>query len=191
MTAEQLLSELRSLDIRLSVDGDSLRCNAPQGRITRELEQKIAAANPSCFEILSDFEPRSHAIPRYRGSRASLPLSFAQERLWFLQSFYPDSSAYNITAFRHIHAPVDLDALKWALFTICDRHEILRTNSRRSTGLRSRLFKSKCSQRSPSMISTTLMRPGREQLSESAFGIWPTTNSTSRVGRFSGWLCFV
>ncbi len=128
MNAEHLLSELRSLDIRLSVDGDSLRCNAPKGRITRELERKIAAAKPELLQILSDAAPQLDAIPRYSGSRAGLPLSFAQERLWFLQNFYPESSAYNITALRRIDSPVDIDALRWALRTICERHEILRTN---------------------------------------------------------------
>lgn len=135
MTAEQLLSELQSLDIRLSVDGGSLRCNAPEGRITRELERKIAAAKPELLQILSDVTPQANAIPLYLGSRASLPLSFAQERLWFLQSFYPESSAFNITALLRIHALVDIDAINWALSTVCHRHEILRTSFPEVDGL--------------------------------------------------------
>jgi amino acid adenylation domain-containing protein len=134
VTAEQLLSELRTLDIRLSVDGDRLRCTAPQGRITRELEQRIAAAKPELLRVLSGAAPQAAAIPRYSGSRASLPLSSAQERFWFLQNFYPDSPAYNITALRHIHTPVDVKALEWALDTVRERHEILRTGFREADG---------------------------------------------------------
>ncbi|MEB3358049.1 MAG: amino acid adenylation domain-containing protein [Synechococcales bacterium] len=56
-----------------------------------------------------------------------LPLSFAQERLWFLEQLYPDSAAYNQTVAVRLTGNLRLDALHQSLQTIVERHEILRT----------------------------------------------------------------
>ncbi|AUX33042.1 MULTISPECIES: non-ribosomal peptide synthetase/type I polyketide synthase [Sorangium] len=71
--------------------------------------------------------PRAeHAIPR--GARTGpVPLSFAQERMWFLHRLAPESRAYNcLCPFRltgELHAP----ALDRSLRELLRRHEILRT----------------------------------------------------------------
>ncbi|NEQ95205.1 MAG: amino acid adenylation domain-containing protein [Cyanothece sp. SIO2G6] len=56
-----------------------------------------------------------------------LPLSFAQERLWFLEQLYPDSAVYNQTVAVRLTGNLHLDPLHHSLQTIVDRHEILRT----------------------------------------------------------------
>ena len=55
------------------------------------------------------------------------PVSFAQERLWFLQQLYPDNAAYNIPAAFRLRGPLAADALREALSEIVRRHPILRT----------------------------------------------------------------
>ena len=114
MSAEQLLSELRALDIRLFVDGDRLRCSAPKGRLTNELEKRIAAHKPELILALRPSASQTLAIPRRTVPGASAPLSFAQERFWFLQSLDPESTAYNITACQRVFAPVDAPLLESA-----------------------------------------------------------------------------
>ena len=42
MTAAELVAHLRALDVRLSVDGDRLRCSAPKGVLTEELRDQLA-----------------------------------------------------------------------------------------------------------------------------------------------------
>jgi amino acid adenylation domain-containing protein len=54
-------------------------------------------------------------------------LSFAQERLWFLQQLDPDSDAYNVPATMRMRGRVDEAALERALMEILRRHEVLRT----------------------------------------------------------------
>lgn len=128
VSIEQLLSDLRTLDIRLSVEGEQLRCNAPKGRLTKELEQRIAANKSTLIQTFRNSTVTNGSIPRRARSGTSLPLSFAQERFWFLQNFEPDSTAYNITAVRQISTPVDATRLEFALQALVNRQEILRTN---------------------------------------------------------------
>jgi amino acid adenylation domain-containing protein len=56
-----------------------------------------------------------------------LPLSFAQERLWFIQSFEPGSTSNNIPAGMRLSGKLDVEALKWSLNELVRRHEVLRT----------------------------------------------------------------
>ncbi|WP_158688758.1 non-ribosomal peptide synthetase [Streptomyces mobaraensis] len=56
-----------------------------------------------------------------------LPLSFAQQRLWYLDQLAPDSVSYNMCDAYRVRGPLDLDALRRALRTLVERHETLRT----------------------------------------------------------------
>ncbi|NEW37377.1 amino acid adenylation domain-containing protein [Nocardia cyriacigeorgica] len=56
-----------------------------------------------------------------------VPLSLPQQRLWFLNRFAPESSAYNIAFALRIEGDLDVAALREALADIVDRHEVLRT----------------------------------------------------------------
>ncbi|WP_143570686.1 non-ribosomal peptide synthetase, partial [Streptomyces acidiscabies] len=56
-----------------------------------------------------------------------LPLSFAQERMWFLQRLQGGSGTYNIPLAIRLSGPLDADALGGALADLVRRHEALRT----------------------------------------------------------------
>ncbi|MDX9972356.1 MAG: amino acid adenylation domain-containing protein, partial [FCB group bacterium] len=63
-----------------------------------------------------------------RGTNLRLyPLSFAQQRLWFLHQFTPDSPAYNVPAVMKAEGRLDREALRWAFQQIVTRHDVLRT----------------------------------------------------------------
>ncbi|HFC12780.1 MAG TPA: hypothetical protein ENJ56_08040, partial [Anaerolineae bacterium] len=57
-----------------------------------------------------------------------VPLSFAQERLWFLDQLTPNSPAYNMPFRITFHDPINIKQLSLALSTMLARHEILRTH---------------------------------------------------------------
>ncbi|HEY2736851.1 MAG TPA: amino acid adenylation domain-containing protein, partial [Thermoanaerobaculia bacterium] len=64
-------------------------------------------------------------IPVPRGG--DLPLSFAQQRLWFLHRLDPESAAYHIPAALHLAGRLDAAALERTLQLVTERHEALRT----------------------------------------------------------------
>ncbi len=64
-----------------------------------------------------------------RVSRQNLmPLSFAQERLWFLDKLDPGNSAYNIPGVVRLKGNLQVDILKKTIDKIVERHEILRSS---------------------------------------------------------------
>ncbi|MDB9509542.1 amino acid adenylation domain-containing protein, partial [Microcystis aeruginosa CS-338/01] len=65
-------------------------------------------------------------LPRTKDTE--LPLSFAQQRLWFLDQLQPNSALYNIPMVLHFRGNLNQKALEQSLQEICDRHEVLRTN---------------------------------------------------------------
>jgi amino acid adenylation domain-containing protein len=81
-----------------------------------EIAQKTTTTNP----------PRELIRPLSEGS--SIPLSLAQQRLWFLYQMEPQSSAYNIPLALEFRGVVDVSALQKAIAEIVHRHEALRTN---------------------------------------------------------------
>jgi amino acid adenylation domain-containing protein len=57
----------------------------------------------------------------------NLPLSYSQERMWFLYRFEPDSSAYNVLAGIRLKGNLNVSALQQTFNEIVQRHESLRT----------------------------------------------------------------
>src|SRR3954468_14715461 len=73
-------------------------------------------------------------IPRQARDRETYPLSFAQQRLWFLNNFEPESPEYNIPQAFRIEGDLDPEVMQRALREVARRHEALRTTFRSIEG---------------------------------------------------------
>jgi amino acid adenylation domain-containing protein len=69
---------------------------------------------------------RGERIPR-AAEAAAYPLSFGQQRLWFLDRLQPDSPAYNLPTALRLNGSLDLPALSRALSRVTERHAVLST----------------------------------------------------------------
>jgi amino acid adenylation domain-containing protein len=102
--------------------------------LRRLFESPTVAGLAACIEELRRSEKARRLPPLERVAREvdELPLSFAQQRLWFLDQLEPDSPVYNIHTALRLDGPLDADALGKTLDEIVRRHEVLRTTYRMS-----------------------------------------------------------
>ncbi|WP_344174253.1 amino acid adenylation domain-containing protein, partial [Pilimelia columellifera] len=111
LLANQLVSRIRStLDAELS--------------IRQVFETPTVAALAAALRGAGAGRP---AVERVTTRPTQLPLSYAQQRLWFIQHLNGPSSADNICAALRLNGNLDQDALLAAFRDVADRHEPLRT----------------------------------------------------------------
>lgn len=127
----EFLTDLRSKEIVLSLDGEKLKCNAPKGVLTAELRDELTQRKPELIAFLRTSREAARAggsgITRVDRTRP-LPLSLAQQRLWFLTQLDPVNPAYNIPTAMRLMGPLNQNALESALRSIIKRHETLRSS---------------------------------------------------------------
>jgi amino acid adenylation domain-containing protein len=124
----EFLSKLRHLNVVLTADGYRLGFSAPAGVMTPELRGELAAHKADLLKLLRDAPlenqlSRIESAPRDR----NLPLSFAQQRLWFLAQMEGVSETYHMPFGLRLKGKLDSTALRRALDRILARHEALRT----------------------------------------------------------------
>ncbi len=123
----QFIDQLRFNGVELWVEGDKLRYSAPKGLMTPDVLAELKQRKTDIMAALSAAQTTSKAdaikpIPR----DGTLPLSFAQQRIWFLDELEPDNPFYNVTLAKRIRGRVDEARLRAALLDVINRHEVLR-----------------------------------------------------------------
>ncbi|WP_375498297.1 amino acid adenylation domain-containing protein [uncultured Nostoc sp.] len=128
-TIHEFLSELRHLDVKLWVEGSSLRYRAAKESLTPDLLAQMRERKAEILEFLLQANSVSsnnlpYILPNIRDGK--LPLSFAQQRLWILEQFDPGNSVYNIPLAYRFTGSLNVVLLEQCLVEIVRRHEILR-----------------------------------------------------------------
>lgn len=135
MTAIELLAQLRQLDIHLWRDNGQLRYSAPQGALTPALLEALRAHKAELLHLLNSSNGTARRRTIQRQPRTlPLPLSFAQERLWFAAQIAEQQTLYNERWLVQLQGPLAVDALAAALTLLAERHEILRTTFAATAG---------------------------------------------------------
>jgi amino acid adenylation domain-containing protein len=130
MKTIEFLSYLRSVGVRLWVDGDRLHYSAPKEILTPVLRAELTERKADILSFLQQAQLAVYStlpplLPILRGR--DLPLSFAQQRLWFLDQLQAGGAAYNMCTAFHLKGLLNTTALEHSLRDIARRHEIFRT----------------------------------------------------------------
>ncbi|MGB7948960.1 MAG: amino acid adenylation domain-containing protein [Candidatus Binatia bacterium] len=130
MTVAELLSRLREHNIKVSADNGQLVVNGPRDSLTAELRAELAAKKRAVLDLLANraASPRPDVPPLRPASREGrIPLSFSQQRLWFLDQLQRGSPLYNMPSSFQLIGRLNTAALSQSVNELVQRHESLRT----------------------------------------------------------------
>ncbi|MDM7491553.1 amino acid adenylation domain-containing protein, partial [Rhodococcus sp. CSLK01-03] len=128
--------------------GNSLVATRAAARLGERLATRVPARllfEASTVEglaaLVEPFVGAGAPQPLVAGPRPDpIPLSLAQQRMWFLNRFDPASAANNIPVALRVRGALDVDALRRALADVVGRHEVLRTVYPEHDGIGSQLI---------------------------------------------------
>uniref|UniRef100_UPI004053EC43 amino acid adenylation domain-containing protein n=1 Tax=Shewanella sp. TaxID=50422 RepID=UPI004053EC43 len=134
MNINELITCLAKKDIDLYLDeSGKLKAKAPSGALGSTEIALIKDNKSGLINYLQQLSRVSKAQEVQtiqaveRGDDNRMPLSFSQQRLWFINSLQGETSEYNIPAILNTNGYLDLALLNQVLNTIVARHEVLRT----------------------------------------------------------------
>ena len=138
MTIIELLSQLRTMEVKLWAEGENLRYQAPKGKLEPGLLQEISRRKSEILAFLKQAGAEAKSVqapimPIQREGQ-SLAVSFSQQSLWFYAQMMPDSPVYNIPNAIRISGAMDLNRVHEAMDRVAKRHESLRTVFKNSGG---------------------------------------------------------
>lgn len=117
-----LIDDLARQNVRMRVERGALRCTAPNGVLTAELQQRIRSHKPDLVGWLTE-----QALVPLADRTGPIPLAPVQEQIWLATHLGADPSAYNIPLAVRLTGTASPAALSAALAETVRRHEVLRT----------------------------------------------------------------
>jgi aspartate racemase len=164
MKIDQLLESLRERGVQLWREGDQLRYRANAETLTPGLLGQLREQKPAILEFLQKAEALERQQPSLKAAprRGNLPLSFAQQRLWFLDQLEPGSAIYNIPVGLRLGGALNVPVLQRCMSEVLRRHESLRTRFEAVKGQPVQVIQSGASLEMPLVDLRGLPGPERE-----------------------------
>ncbi|MEO1004642.1 MAG: amino acid adenylation domain-containing protein [Cyanobacteria bacterium J06638_38] len=127
-TIDKFLTDLSNLDVKLWLEDDLLCCDAPEEVLTSSLSSQLAERKAEIIAFLNrvDLAAKSRQTITPIARTGNLPLSFAQQRLWFLDQMEPGNPLYNLPGAVRLKGSLDIAAFERSFNEIVRRHEVLR-----------------------------------------------------------------
>lgn len=126
-SVQKIIKQLNDDGIYLFVVDGQLRTKTANATITEQQGNLIRGNKDALIAYLQSPAKEGRLEIAARPKDADMPLSFAQQRLWMLDSIEGGSAHYNISSALVLHGTLDSAALQKAFHTILVRHESLRT----------------------------------------------------------------
>ncbi|NEP61016.1 MAG: AMP-binding protein, partial [Symploca sp. SIO2G7] len=130
MSISEFLTKLRSLGIEIWVENGKLKYRAVHGSLTAELREQLAERKPeiiSFLQTVGETKSEKSIVIKPQERTGDIPLSTAQQRLWFVEQLMSYSFAYNVSGGLRLLGELNVDILQKTLNEIVQRHESLRT----------------------------------------------------------------
>ena len=128
---EKFLDDLANQDVKLWLEDERLRCNAPEGVLTSDIRTQLSNHKQEIINFFKqanlDTDYQQFEIKPFEPNGNLLPLSYAQQRLWLIEKIALSSNAYNMPLTLHLVGKLDFLALQKSLNQIITRHQTLRT----------------------------------------------------------------
>lgn len=113
---KDFIQSLEAQNICFSLEGDKLKIKAEKGRMDSAIMSSLQGNKERIIDYLRSKQKRSYG------------LSFAQNRLWFLEQYEKDSTIYHMPGILLIRGELNIPVLNRAIEKIIRRQDSLRTN---------------------------------------------------------------
>lgn len=138
MTTLAFLSALRRQNVSIWIDGDKLRYSGPPGALSPVLKNELIRRKAEILKLLKASANSSNiSASPVRSHRLvdGMPLSFSQQRLWFLNQLEPGNPFYNILGVTRLGFKVDAEVLEISINELIRRQHSLRTKFSATRGI--------------------------------------------------------
>ncbi len=131
MSIAELVNDFKKNNSMLWVDNDNINLFVSDGFKSQELRDTITKLKSEIIKFLTynkifskeDFQKKTI----FASNLNEAILSFAQERLWFIEQFDGGTSAYHIPLIYELSTDTNIQGIKYAIQSVISRHEILRS----------------------------------------------------------------
>ncbi|WP_018694104.1 non-ribosomal peptide synthetase [Algicola sagamiensis] len=131
-TIQALVEQLKHAGVTLWTEQGQLHYKAPESAMTPMLLEEMKTHKSALYALISNADEAP--IPSHP-NRSEGPLSFAQQRLWFLQQKEQIAGTYNEPCALQLEGQLNITALEQAIRAIIQRHQIFRTKFVEENGI--------------------------------------------------------
>ncbi|MBN8523117.1 MAG: amino acid adenylation domain-containing protein [Rickettsiales bacterium] len=122
--------ELFYQEIKIWLQNNNIKIFIPKGTtLTRDQQNFLKLNRDKIYYFLKSNQiyTKQNNLVILKSKSIECELSFAQERLWFIDKYENGTNAYNIPIVYRLHNDIKLDILEKCFLNIVNRHETLRT----------------------------------------------------------------